>query len=230
MRPFVFAFAQPFTADSVPVDVREVLRRDLRVEVRRRVVEKTLIERKARPIEDRVGDLHRRRRVERREKADQRLVAGVDRRQRGAAEPQRRAHLVEGRSDAPFIVMPSANEALSGDTNTFESRCAALIVFQSANENSFDAPSTLCSADDSGRGSAVRAGRRLDCAGSRVPPEQPARRTAVTTAPSASTRCFVIAHSLFESPRSRGMPTRSTGRRADWSSESPAWLDGWCVG
>ena len=56
--------------------------------------------------------------------------------------------------------MPSAKDALSGDTKTFESRCAALIVFQSANEKSFGAPSTLCSAGDSDRGSAVRAGAR----------------------------------------------------------------------
>ena len=53
--------------------------------------------------------------------------------------------------------MPSENDTLSGETNTFESCCVELIVFQSANENWFDAPSTHCSAALSWRGRAVSA-------------------------------------------------------------------------
>ena len=59
---------------------------------------------------------------------------------------------------APFIVMPSENDALSGDTKTFESFCARLTRFHSANENAFDALSTPRSADVRSRGSAVSAG------------------------------------------------------------------------
>src|SRR5512142_138239 len=57
--------------------------------------------------------------------------------------------------------MPSANETLSGDTKTFESRAVSLIVRQSANEYAFDASSTFCSLVVSARGSAVSAGRWL---------------------------------------------------------------------
>src|SRR6516162_9122694 len=64
--------------------------------------------------------------------------------------------------DAPFIVIPNANDALSGETKTFESRCAVLIVFQSRNENAFAAPTMLCSADVRGRGSDVST---LGCGG-----------------------------------------------------------------
>ena len=55
----------------------------------------------------------------------------------------------------------SENDALSGDTKTLESFCARLTRFHSANENAFDAPSTLRSADVRSRGSAVSAGVAL---------------------------------------------------------------------
>ena len=58
----------------------------------------------------------------------------------------------------PVIAIPSENDALSGDTKTFESFCARFTRFHSANENAFDAPSTLRSADVRSRGSAVSAG------------------------------------------------------------------------
>src|SRR5262249_12078931 len=56
---------------------------------------------------------------------------------------------------APFIVIPNANDALSGDTKTFVSRCAALMVFHSRNEYAFAAPTMFSSDDVSGRGSDV---------------------------------------------------------------------------
>src|SRR5215470_9324224 len=53
---------------------------------------------------------------------------------------------------------PSANEALSGETKTLESRCVWLIVFHRLKENLFDADRTSRSAGVRSRGSAVRAG------------------------------------------------------------------------
>ena len=97
--------------------------------------------------------------------------------------------------------MPSANDALSGETKTFESRCAALIVFQSANENAFDALSTPCSADVSGarqRGDAPAApasARRIDARCREQRGERDERRRPTLSKP---TRDFDIAHSSFE--------------------------------
>src|ERR1039458_4741398 len=56
---------------------------------------------------------------------------------------------------APFSVIPSANDALSGETNTFVSGWAALILPQSAKANVFAASRTVVSLEVSARGSAV---------------------------------------------------------------------------
>ena len=55
-------------------------------------------------------------------------------------------------------MLPREKDALSGDTKTLESFCARFTRFHNANENAFDAPSTLRSADVRSRGSAVSAG------------------------------------------------------------------------
>src|ERR1019366_2990370 len=58
---------------------------------------------------------------------------------------------------APFIVMPRANDALSGEMKTLVSGCAALTLFQSANEKLFAASRTEVSDRERARGSWVRA-------------------------------------------------------------------------
>src|SRR6185436_7787409 len=63
----------------------------------------------------------------------------------------------------------SANDALNGETKTFESRWAALIVFHNPNENAFDADRTSRSAEDSSLGSELRALAGSDVASSAGP-------------------------------------------------------------
>src|ERR1044071_4414984 len=67
--------------------------------------------------------------------------------------------------------MPRANDALSGDTKTFESRCAALMVLHSPNEKPFAAVMMLVSAGVSARGRLVRAAARSAGSGSETPPQ-----------------------------------------------------------
>ena len=53
---------------------------------------------------------------------------------------------------APFIVMPRANEALSGEMKTLESRWAALTFCQRAKAKALAASRTIVSRAASGRG------------------------------------------------------------------------------
>ncbi len=57
--------------------------------------------------------------------------------------------------DAPFIVMPSAIEALSGDMKMFESARVRSSSRSRLNPNALLAPMTACSPLESARGSAV---------------------------------------------------------------------------
>src|SRR5690242_2051808 len=60
---------------------------------------------------------------------------------------------------APFIVMPSANDALRGETNTLSAGSESLIVRQRATEYEFAAVIVFCTLGVSARGSCVSAGR-----------------------------------------------------------------------
>src|SRR5215207_3845111 len=88
--------------------------------------------------------------------------------------------------------MPSANDTLSGETKTLESRWAALIVFQSPNENAFDAARTSRSAAVSWRGKDERAGLRSPGIGSVSPPEHAVSRTKVATAILRTVMCWFL--------------------------------------
>src|SRR5258705_2637771 len=57
---------------------------------------------------------------------------------------------------APFIVMPSANDALRGEMKTLASARSGATVRKSENENSFAAPTTFVSFALSARGRASR--------------------------------------------------------------------------
>jgi hypothetical protein len=70
--------------------------------------------------------------------------------------------------------MPSANDALSGETKTFSSCEASLIVRQSVNEYAFDASSTPRSAAVSVLGRAESAVARAGGLGSVLRPAQDA--------------------------------------------------------
>src|SRR3954466_7226103 len=72
---------------------------------------------------------------------------------------------------APFIVIPSAKDALSGETKILVSGVFALSCFQSVNENALADVRTCCSCAESARGKSVRAGR-FPGSGD-VPPAQP---------------------------------------------------------
>jgi hypothetical protein len=82
---------------------------------------------------------------------------------------------------APFIVMPSANDALRGETKTFESCDAFANCPQSAKENPFVASTIPRSVGVSARGSAVSAGEGVDvraASGDVLPAQAAALRSA----------------------------------------------------
>src|SRR5512143_3127672 len=90
------------------------------------------------------------------------------------------------------MVMPRAKEALSGDTKTFESCDASLIVRHSANEYAFDASSTPRSAALNVLGSSVSAAAGVDGLGSVPWPAHAATIDPIATAARVDIRRTVM--------------------------------------